>query len=488
MKVIKDGAYFFLSKLLFALSQLLLIMVLSRQLSLNDYGTFQQIIVVITLTPAVLSLGIPFGITFFYKKDDKNINQKIITNSIVILFVIGLITQLLLIIYPYTLGILFNNNSLNSLAWLIGLYSFSRLMYSPIDNLYVASGLSKLLMRLNILYYVIYSLSIVIYLNCFELSLQGILLLIVCLELLKALSYYIVYFLRYKYKLQWDINFLSKFLLYSFPIGIASIAEILNQSVDKFLISLYYDPASFAIFNNAAAEVPFIGLITGTVLTVMLPILSQKFNQENKPNEALNLWKDSSEVVALFIFPLFFVLMVYSHEYITLLYSDKYIESISIFIIFLLRFPVKIVIFGALLNITGNQKFVLQNTLTVLIINFVLDIILINIFGMHGAAVATVLSYFIGVYLQIKKISQVFQVSMRAILPFKKILTIYCITGIISIPILYVVSIISELALLRLSLSTICITMMLILICGKFNLIKFNLKDLFLKKVKRRAV
>ena len=134
-------------------------------------------------------------------------------------------------------------------------------------------------------------------------------------------------------------------------------------------------------------------------------------------------------MLALVMFPIFWILLFYHQEFITLLYSSVYLSGSSIFLIYLLKFPLRFTVFYTPLLISGNQKLLLINTIITVISNIVLGLIFMALFGYLGVAAASVLSCFIGIYLQQKDVCKVFEIPQRELLPYKSILTTFFSSG-----------------------------------------------------------
>lgn len=174
------------------------------------------------------------------------------------------------------------------------------------------------------------------------------------------------------------------------PFGVAAIIGSLAMSTDKFIVSVYFDPEVFAEFSYGAMEVPFIGIITGSMMAIYLTEMRRKI-AEDKPNEAVSLFAQSAIGSAAFLFPIFAFLLVISKDFVVLLYGSEYLNSILIFQIYLLLIPVRIVFFGSMLTALGKSRQIVISSLMAFLLNIVATIIGVKIIGAAGAAIATIL-------------------------------------------------------------------------------------------------
>ncbi len=129
------------------------------------------------------------------------------------------------------------------------------------------------------------------------------------------------------------------------------------------------------------------------------------------------------------MFPIFWILLFFHQEFITLLYSSAYLGGSTIFLIYLLKFPLRFTVFYTPLLISGNQRLLLINTLITVVCNIVLGLLFMTLFGYLGVAAASVLSCFIGIYLQQKDVCKVFEIPQKELLPYKSILTTFFSSG-----------------------------------------------------------
>ena len=215
---------------------------------------------------------------------------------------------------------------------------------------------------------------------------------------------------------------------YSLPLGIATILGSLTIQLDKIIVSSTLSPVDFAIYSNGAIEIPLIGIVTGAISTIILSEMSANCKAGLK-ERALDLFRKAAVRSGIIIFPAMAFLLVYAHEFITLIFSDKYQKSVDVFVIYLLALPVRIVMYGAALMALNMTKFILYRSIFDLLINALLSVILINIFGVYGAAVATIITLFIWtVPVNIKMIAKGFGCGLKDVMPIKTLLEIAVIS------------------------------------------------------------
>jgi O-antigen/teichoic acid export membrane protein len=184
----------------------------------------------------------------------------------------------------------------------------------------------------------------------------------------------------------------------------------------------------YAIYANGAREVPFIGIITGSISVVMMADMSA-YIKEKKLGFALDLFRKSSVISACFLLPVMIFLMIFTESFITLLFSEKYIASVIPFRIYLLVIPARIAYYGPAFIAFGKTRSVLYRTIFELILTSFFVYLFILLFGINGAAFGIVATIFFWTLpYNFYYLSKEFNCQVFNIIPFKKIGTILLIS------------------------------------------------------------
>ena len=231
-----------------------------------------------------------------------------------------------------------------------------------------------------------------------------------------------------------------KQLKYSVPAGFSGTVTMLSQHVDKIIISFFMLPAAFAIYSVGARELPFISIIPYAVSSVIFPRLVV-LNKEKNYVEFIKIWHGAIRKTALVLIPSAILFYILASVIIRLLYTENYIESTSIFRIYLLLIPLRITAFNSALLAIGKPKIVLKITFLALLVNIIMSIILINYLGIKGPAIATVASIYLSSIIFLITISKNLHSNLFSIFPWKllsKIILISGISGLVIFPITFI--------------------------------------------------
>jgi len=187
----------------------------------------------------------------------------------------------------------------------------------------------------------------------------------------------------------------KKLLNDSWPLIFTSFAGIIFIYADQIIIEYFYDFEKVGIYASAVRLILFFTVIPSIISNMIYP----KVIELDKQNEKESFIKKMTRLYFFhFIFATllitFFLLL--GKTIILTLYGDVFIESADILKIY--SFTFVFVFFNPmnnkLLMIENLQKLMLVRNLIGLVINLLLNFLLIPVFGLKGAAFATVISQF----------------------------------------------------------------------------------------------
>ena len=142
---------------------------------------------------------------------------------------------------------------------------------------------------------------------------------------------------------------------YSFPIGFASYIGILGKQIDKFLISILFLPAQFAVFSRGAMEVPLIGNVTYTLNDMTMPRYVSAFHRRDIP-EFLRLMHQNIDKVAKLNFGVFVFLFFEGRLLMEVLYTREYLDATPIFQAYLFLLFLSITVYNMIPRVTGQTN------------------------------------------------------------------------------------------------------------------------------------
>lgn len=406
------------SKVITLIISMLTTMLLSRFRSLEEYGTYSQILLTVNLVSTLLMFGLPNSINYFLARAETDQERKqflsvYYTLSTLLSIIIGAV---LVASVPLIEGY-FHNPSIRSFYFFLALYPWCSIISSTIENVLIVYQRTKYL----ILYRLIVSavtLGSVILVQILGGDFSEYMIVFIVTQSLCTLSVYcIVSKLCGRLRLELRGDIIRAILIFSIPIGLASVVGTLNTEIDKLLIGYLMPTEQMSIYTNAAKELP-LTIIASSITAVLLPRLTKMVKlQRNK--EAVELWGYASEIAIIVIGVIVFGLVTYADEVMTILYSEKYLPGVGVFRIYTLNLLLRITYFGIILNACGETKKILYCSVLSLILNSILNPLFYWIFGMTGPAIATFLAILVILLLQLKMTSKVIKIPFSRVFPWK---------------------------------------------------------------------
>jgi O-antigen/teichoic acid export membrane protein len=416
-------------------------MVFARALTVADYGTYLQTFLAYDFAVPVLTLGLPSAL-YYFLPGAKERKKGLVLDNLVLLFLAGLVFSLFLLLGgTELLAKRLNNPELSkTLRWMVfyPIYTFPVLIASAV---WVTQDKVKLNAKYNVFTGIALTFSLIIsalVTRSYEApTLVRILLPIVFFPAAIYLIFKYVPGDWYKPSLtsMWNM---AKFAI---PLGLASVFGTLTIQLAGIIVSYLTSPEEYAIYANGAKEIPLIGIVTGSISVVIMADMAKNIKEGNL-NIALELFRKSATLSAIFLLPIMVFLMIFADSFINILYSSKYELSVLPFRIYLFMLPVRIVYYGAAFIALGKTKAILFRSFIELILTAVLAYLLTKYTGYNGAAIATVSMYYIwAIPYNLRYLGKQFNCRSTYIIPFKQIGIIFLISifaGIISLPALFI--------------------------------------------------
>lgn len=396
-------------------------MVAARFLTKHDYATMRQTMLAYQFVAPLLTLALPMALYYFLPGSGER-KRGVLIENLTLLFVMGGVFSLFLLAGGNKLlAWQFSNPDLEkTLFWMIP-YPLFTLPAALLGAVLVVQGRVNTLTIYNVLSRLLLTISIIA--ACiFTKSYSGpiwaqVFFAIAALPVALWLAFSSVPGKLRKPKLS-SMNAMIK---YSVPMGLATMLGTITLQLDKMIVSSMCTPEEFAVYSNGAIEIPLIGIVTGSIAMVILADMAISCKSGNL-GEALNLFRKAAVRSGLILLPTMIFLLVFAEDFIVILYSERYLESVTPFRIYLFVLPIRVVLYGSALMALGMTKVILWRSIGDLLVNACLSVLLVYYMGYLGAAVATLLTLYLWTApFNIKMIAKGFSCQKHGVLPFKEI-------------------------------------------------------------------
>ena len=394
------------------------VMLLSRFRTLEEYSTYSQLLMVVNIITTIFMLGLPNSINFFLARADADEEkQKFLSVYYSLNTLLSIITGLVLVLSAPLIVRYFDNALITNFIYVLAVSPWANIILSSIQNVYIVYKKSSQLMLFTVLNST-FLLLIIIVVEIFNWDFNMYMILFVLVNAVFALSVYIIANnLAGKLSLIFDTQLIRKILTFSIPLGLATVVGTISIELGKLFIGKLYNAAEFAIYTNAAKELP-VTIIAASLTAVLMPQLVRVLKDGNN-EKAVKLWGDATSLSYVFICFFATGMFVYAPDVISLLYSDKFLPGVSVFRVYCIVLLLRCTYFGMILNSIGRTKFIFYSSVAALLLNALFIYPCYLLFGFVGPAIASLISMGIVAVLQLIATSVSINIPFKSVFPWR---------------------------------------------------------------------
>lgn len=449
---------------------------LVRLYSQEQYGLFQQVLLIFNTFFAVLQLGMVNSLLYFYPRDIEK-RQALLSQTLFFLLAAGTLFGISLFFFQNLIADYFNNPQIGPLLPLLGIYLLLMLVSSFLEILFIVEE--------NALKASLLTFFTGFFRFCFligaSLILRDVFVLLSALTGIAVLRVAIlIFYLSKNYKLSFG-NFSRSYfftqLKYSLPFGLAGIFVILTTTIDKYFISYFYDSKIYAIYAIGCFQVPIVALIFDPVIHIILPKIS-KLHQESDIPQMHSLWQKAASKLSLIGFPLLVLFLILANQIVVFLFTENYQDSVPILMIYLLLLPRQMTNYGVILRAYGETKYISKTCFASLAVAAALMFPSIKAFGITGPPMVVVFSLYLTAYLQLSKTKKLLQVTWLKLLPWNDFLRNFTAAALIGFIVYFAILSISLSPLLSILLSSLLFFAIYITVAYRYQLLADNDKKI----------
>ena len=407
------------------------VMVLSRIRTLDEYGTYSQLLLAINLVSMLFIMGLPNSINYFLAREESAEGKRAyLSHYFTLNLLLSAFAGVVLFLSVPVLERYFHNDAIGTYSFFLLLYPFASITMSAVESVLVVYERPRTL----VLYRLLNSLSllgILVAADALGMTFRQYMVLFLLTELLFALAVYVIAGqMAGGLRLAFSAAKLREIAVFCIPIGLASAVGTLSAELDKLVISAFFSTSDYAIYTNAAKELPLTVLSSATTMVIMPKIVRHLHRGEEK--QAISLWKDAFVLNYAVMAVMVFGIVTYAPEVITILYSEKYLPGVTVFRIYTLILLLRTTYFGMILNATGNTKYIFRVSVAQLCVNLVLNLIGCRWLGFIGPAVASALVEYTANYMTLKITAQRLSISVASLFPSKPLMMITIVNLVLS--------------------------------------------------------
>ena len=373
-------------KLMTMLLSLVTTRLLSQYLTTYDYGTYSQVLLIASTIASITILGMMDGMNFFFcSEKDTERREAYVATIYLMQLALGVImgAAVMLPICAYM-----DNPELKKLMLFAAILpTLQNLIYIS-QVLLISVGKAKVLALRNLVISVLKLTAIIIVVH-FVKDIALILIVSVLLDAFQLLIFYFILrrngcLIRFT---KADLRLILPILRYCVPMAVFVMLNTLNRDCDKYVIAAFTDTETLAVYTNASKALP-IDIVMSSFITILLPVITRGIS-EKRNSETIEVYRLFLEISYISTAVLGGCILVSAPEFVSLLYSDKYLGGLSVFCIYILIDMVKFMSITLLLTAAGKTRILMFISLGAILSNIGLNILFYKLMGLIGPAIAT---------------------------------------------------------------------------------------------------
>lgn len=386
-----DASALALVKLMTMLLSLVTTRVLSTCLSTFAYGTYSQILLVVSTVSSITTFGLMDAVNYYYCSTHDPKRREAYTATIyTIQCCVSSIAGIAILLLASPICNYFGNGELHRYLIFAAVLPLLQNSISLLQVLFVSVGKARQLAVRNL----VISLAQLVCAIAVGFGLQEIGLI---LTVTVALDIGQIAFFMWSLKVagcrmpiaSCDFSLTSSVLRYSIPMAIFTVVNTLNRDIDKYMISAVSDTETLAVYSNAAKVLPF-DIILTSFMTVLLPHITRQIS-EKRYGEAVKTYRAYLEVSYISTALLAFSILSAAPQAMELLYSEKYLSGLPVFCIYIIVDIFRFASITLILSASGKTRLLMRFGFAALASNVVLNYLLYQELGIAGPALATLL-------------------------------------------------------------------------------------------------
>jgi len=183
--------------------------------------------------------------------------------------------------------------------------------------------------------------------------------------------------------------FWKTYLLLGTPILMSVLLSGSAEYISGLIVVAKFDQAVFGIFRYGARELPLVALLAHALSNAMVPVISR-----DGTAAGLKQLRERSSRMASWMFPFTIGLVLIAYFLFPAVYGNNFLESAGVFNLYLLLITSRLLFPQTILIALKKTRILMTVALLEMILNIGLSLMLVQIWGIRGVALATVIAYY----------------------------------------------------------------------------------------------
>jgi len=408
-RLVKGSSIIFAALVVAGIFGLVLRMFLARSLSVFDYGMFYLIFALVSFLVIFRDLGLNLALTkfipeFILKKQFGKVKSSIV---ITILFQMLFALPITLVLFFFSDQIsvaIAGTASASIIVKILGIWFFAMIFFHVFRSAFQGLQDPVPYATMEVFYILLTFLLVVFSVRIFHLGVSGVALAYLISVPILLTTWLGITWKRhpqiFKEKVHIEKPIIKKMFRFALPVFIGGIGGIILGHMDTIMIGVFHTPTEVGLYQVAQPITFLILYFPAALGVVLLPITSEIWARREKRllGQALHPILKFS---AMIIIPAVFVLIAFPDVVLRSVFGPSYVLA-AMTLQILTAAMIASTLFAILQSIAagiGKPIIITEVVGAMACLNFIVNLVLIPLYGIVGAAVATFISSLVGLFL-----------------------------------------------------------------------------------------
>ncbi len=332
-------------------------MLLVRRLDQAQFGVYKQLFLIVGTSVTVLPLGFAMSAYYFLPREPDR-QRETVLNILIYTTLTGCLACAAFLLWPVLLDLIFHQPGLTGYSRLIGVVIMLWIVSQALEIVPIAHGemkmASALIISVQLTRTAIYLAAVLIFG-----SIQALIWAAVLQGVMQTAVLW--WYLQSRFGPFWrrfDGALMRSQLSYAVPLGMAGILYTVQTDLHSYFVSNRLGAVAYAIYGVGIVQLPLMTMLQEATNSVVIPRVCA-LQQLNDTREIIELMARAMRKLAAVYFPVYGMLLVTAHEFISFFFTRRYLASVPVFVINLTLLLLAIMLQDPLFRAYVEQRFFL---------------------------------------------------------------------------------------------------------------------------------
>ncbi|UCH84388.1 MAG: oligosaccharide flippase family protein [Candidatus Latescibacterota bacterium] len=444
-----------------------------RALTKDEFGFYRQFWLLFDTVSVFLILAIPQSLLYYFPRAENRREKAVyLTQTIIFLIAGGLLSWVVYAILPGMLGP-GRGDAIRQYYWAFCLFTLFMMVSRVMEKLFVAEQQPEKQGIFVAAAYGLQALTVILTVWLTQ-RLDLVLWALVAFAFLRMAVTLLYCVPTYRLSLSdCSIRTFKEQLSYAIPLGFATIVLLVFAQTDKYVIIYFLGREAFAVYSIGAYQLPVVDIVRISIMNVVFPVMA-KHQKKGETGEILALWRRATLKTAIVFFPIFVFLEVSARPFITILFTEDYVDAAPIFMIYLLIFLRSTLDTTTVLMVFKETAFMFKVNLISVLCHIVFCVSMYKAFGWLGVPTATVVANVVQNTVNMVKSARLLETPVYKLMPWGQLALRFLVAATLGTGLYFGYLVYPIDTFIKLAAAGICFIGVYAVLCLVFRLISFQ--------------